>query len=309
MQVSESSPSIDSADLSRIPDDEALALVAQHLGDPSAWAASAMLSHRLSADFQSDWKSEVGQWLHTAKTYRFLEKTIKPLIGERDRKSTNGTKDLNDPRHLKLHQHLAAAMTCRYLIGVGWSFVGHETETGGAIDIDLAMKTPDGNLVEIQVKAPGSLKGEQQILDSLAKAVEQLPKPSRSTAVVVMFAQLEGHDSLPGDPRPLLHQLYGSTYQCPGEVLLPHQDFGAFLTGGWEHVAGVIAIDILRGVHVVRYPCTVLLNMGATHPANPEWFPRSRVLVLEDKTFRWIRGEPWVRCTIPTGTKVVEALP
>jgi len=77
------------------------------------------------------------------------------------------------------------------------------------------------------------------------------------------------------------------------------------MLGNWNQIAGVAVLDLLRGTDIVRYPCTVLLNPNADRKAEPDWFPRSRVLTLAGDTFQWIRGEPWDQCTIPTGTKVV----
>jgi hypothetical protein len=76
-----------------------------HLGVPTEWSASAMLEYRLAADFQADWKAEVGHWLHAAKQFGFLEPMLRPLLGERDRRSRSENRDIDDPRHLKLHQH------------------------------------------------------------------------------------------------------------------------------------------------------------------------------------------------------------
>jgi hypothetical protein len=299
-------PSADGHELWRTSNEAALALVDTHLGLPAAWSASAMLEYRLDADFQADWKAEVGHWIFAAESNGFLENMLKPLLGERDKTSRNAERSVNDPRHLKLHQQLAAAMMCHYLTGTGWAFDGWETETGGAIDIDLAMKA-SGALVELQAKASGTATGDDQYLIGLEKGVQQLPAPSRSVAMVGLFAQREPHRSLPGDPSSLIRRLYGSSCQYPGEVLMPRT--GPFLVGGWDHLAGVFAIDLLRGIDTVRYSVTVFLNPRAHHPANPDWFPKARVLVVEGDRLRWIRGAPWGRCTVPDGTRLVDQLP
>lgn len=298
------SPSAEGYELWRVSHEAALELVDTHLGLPTTWSASAMLQYRLDADFQANWKAEVGHWLYAAKRNGFLEEMLKPLFGEREKTSTNLERSVNDPRHLKLHQQLATAMMCHYLTGTGWGFSGWETEQGGALDIDLAMNAPGGALVELQAKASGTTTGEDQYLIGLEKAVHQLPTPSRSVALVGLFAQREPHRSLPGDPSPLIRRLYGSSCQYPDEVLIPKT--GPFPTGGWEHVAGVFAIDLLRGIDTVRYALTVFLNPRATHPANPDWFPRARILVVEDDRLRWLGGEPWERCPVPDRTRVVD---
>lgn len=169
------------------------------------------------------------------------------------------------------------------------------------------MRAPGGALVELQVKASGTAKGEDQYLVGLEKGVGQLPTPSRAVAMIGLFAQRDPHRSLTGDPSSLVRRLYGSSCEYPGEVLMLRT--GPFLVGGWDHVAGIFAIDLLRGVDSVRYPFTVFLNPRAHYPANPDWFPRARVLVVEHDTFRWIRGEPWARCTVPSGTRLVDKLP
>ena len=106
----ESTPSADGHELWRISNEEALALVDTELGASADWARSAILEYRLATEFQSDWKSEIGHWLHAAKRNGFLEKMLRPLLGEREKTSTNVERSLNDARHLKLHQQLAAAM-------------------------------------------------------------------------------------------------------------------------------------------------------------------------------------------------------
>lgn len=110
----DSTPSVDGRELWRISNDEALALVDKQLGVSGDWARSAILEYRLAAEFQTDWKTEMGHWLHAAKCNGFLEKVLKPLLGEREKTSTNHERDANDPRHLKLHQQLAASMICHY---------------------------------------------------------------------------------------------------------------------------------------------------------------------------------------------------
>lgn len=212
------------------------------------------------------------------------------------------------------------AMMCHYFTGIGWSFAGWETEPPGPIDIDLALTAPDGTLVEFQAKAPGkapTLDGrhpngstEEQLLTTIANAVDQLPpSPARSSAIVAVYAQRDNFESLAGNPRPLLRHLYGPTTPKEGAPVIHRSSFGQFLSGRWNHVAGIVLMDILRGETVVRYPCTVLLNPNADKPANSDWFPRSRVLVLQANAFRWIRGAPWVPLHgMPNGTTVEQCI-
>src|SRR6188768_960768 len=110
----ESTPSAEGHELRRTSNEEALALVDTHLGVSGNWARSAILEYRLAADFQADWKTEIGHWLFAAKRHGFLDKLLKPLFGEREKTSTTVERDANDPRHLKLHQQLAVPMMCHY---------------------------------------------------------------------------------------------------------------------------------------------------------------------------------------------------
>lgn len=329
--ASEPSPSVQAHELWRIPREAALALVERHLGSAEDWAKSALMEYRLAADFQEDWKVEVGHWLHAADSNGSLPTFLNPLLGERDRQASNPLRDANDKRHLKLHQHLAAPMVCHYFTGLGWTCVGFDTETGGVIDIDVALRAPGGTLVEFQVKAPDQpgrvVNGryedgdyDNRVVRQLDHAVTQLPKPARSVAMVALFAQRSF--SLAGDPGCVKRRVFGTTVQTERGVFIQRRDFGQFLSGDWNQVAGVVILDLSRTadfdlskeevqvISMTTYPCTVLLNPNAERPANPDWFPRSRVAVLEDDTFQWVRGEPWDRAHgLPRGTRVVDALP
>lgn len=326
------SPSVHAHELWQIPNPEALALVDSLLGPPEDWSASALLAYRLSAGFQADWKAEVGHWLHAAVSHAFAGKLLRPVFGERDRKRRNEIKDLHDQRHLKLHQHLAVAMVCHYFTGIGWSFGGFDTETGGTIDIDLELRAPDDTRVEWQVKAPDlpmQLKDGRyvdgddgdRVVEALEHAARQLPQPARSVSMLGVFAQRT--ISLTSEPSCVVSHVFGSTVQIADDpnVYLPRERFGRFMQETWNHVAGIVLLDINRdsdlrwndhGVEIINnltYPCTVLLNPHADRPANPDWFPRARVVVLEGNTFRWIRGEPSLPHGLPTGTRIVDELP
>ncbi|MGA3124009.1 MAG: hypothetical protein ABSF69_24895 [Polyangiaceae bacterium] len=63
------SPSIEVGDLHEISDEEACVLVDRRLGAPSTWPEG-LIPWRLGRDSQSDWKAEVGHWLHTAEKQR-----------------------------------------------------------------------------------------------------------------------------------------------------------------------------------------------------------------------------------------------
>lgn len=313
------SPSVDVRDLHSITPAEAMALVDQHLGSPASWP-SALLAYRLQSEWQADWKVEVGNWLHTAKSHGFLDAILRQIEGERGRRGEPTVIKGNDKHHLKLHQYLAPALACHYFTRTGWSFVGFETETGGKIDVDLALDAPDGSLVEFQVKAPdqpGEVNGgrihdgeyDERIVAALDKAAAQLPLPARSVGMVFIHAQ-RGM-LLVGDCGCLVHHLIGTTSGAYGVdgVFLQREDRGKFFSNDWEHVAGVVAVDLVRGLDRASYACTVLLNPQATHPAHADWFPRGRVAVLDGDRFQWIRGEPGDLHTLPSGTQVVDRIP
>lgn len=150
-------------------------------------------------------------------------------------------------------------------------------------------------------------------------AVDQLPKPARSVAMVALFGQ---HTfALTRNPAPLVSHLFGTICEQASGRYLPCDRFGKFMAGSWNHVAGVVLFDLARSsdirwttggvqtIDTLTYPCTVLLNPKAERPANPDWFPRARVVVLEGDTFRWVRGEPRGIHRLRTGTRVVDQLP
>jgi hypothetical protein len=316
MSKTHPSPNVRAGTLWKIPAEMALELVENHLGSPEAWAASALVQYRLQDDFQADWKLEVGHWLHAAKQHEALERVVAPILGERDRRNRKypATRHLQDPRHLKLHQHLAAAMTCHYLTGTGWSCRGFDTEIGGSVDIDLEMSAGDGTLVKFQVKAPdqpgkldqGCYKNgdkDHRVIESLGHAVGQLHRPSHAVQMVALFAQRA--TSLALHPSCLIKQVYGRTVAHVGEVVLQERDFGVFLKGDWDHVAGLVVLDLLRTYKATTYTCTVMLNPRAAHPANPDWFPEGHVAILEGDSFRWLRGAPSLCFELPTGTRLV----
>lgn len=313
--MEEPSPSVDVRDLHRVTEEEALALVDRHLGQSGSWP-SALVNYRFKSDWQADWKEEVGHWLHAADSNGFLASMLRPIQGEKRRSGEANEIKENDKHHLKLHQYLAPALACHYFTGTGWTFAGYETETGGQIDIDLALNAPDGTLVEFQVKAPdqpGEVSGgrihdgeyDERIIAAIEKASAQLPRPARSVAMI--FLHVQRGMLMVGDCSCLVHDLIGSTTQTDAGHFLRRDDCGKFFSADWEHVAGVVALDLVRSTDTT-YACTVLLNPNATHPASPDWFPRGRVAVLDGGTFQWVRGEP-DHHDLPPGTRLVEHIP
>lgn len=312
--TSELSPSANVADLNRISDAEALSLVDETLG--RAWPSSDLLEYRFKEQFQEDWKGQIGQVLGTARRFKFLEKMVRPLLGERARRRRSEGIDPNDRTHLKLHHYFAAGIFCHYFTGTGWNFGAWEPETGGTIDIDLALTTPSGTLVEWQIKAPdqpGRLVDgryrdgnyDERIVTAIENAASQLRCSPKVPALIGLFPLRSL--SLSWNASCLTTHLFGSTISVPGgATYLQHHQFGRFLYG-WRHVAGVVAIDFLRGESIAKYACTVLLNPHAIYPLAPDCFPRARVVTLDQDTFRWRRGAPQLTF-LPSGTRVVERL-
>ncbi|MCY1076354.1 hypothetical protein [Archangium lansingense] len=319
MTTNDSSPSALVQELHRIPEADALALVDQHFGPPEGWP-SELIAYRLGSSFQTDWKIELGQWLKAADQHGFLEKVMKDVRDQAKRPVKHQTSgiDPNDRRHLKLHHHLAVARIVHYLTATGWSFKSIESETGGPIDIDCSLIAPGNQLVEFQVKAPdrpGRRDGyhhvdgdnDKDVIKAVDKARKQLRNPATGPALVGICANRSR--SLAWEPDCLITHLVGSTIETRRGVFLEKARTGEFFTDKWKHVSGLLLIDLLRGEVEAKYTCTVLANPLATFPISPEWFPKGRVCVLDDKTFRWIRGQPGIRHGLSNGVQLVEQLP
>ncbi|MCK6536213.1 MAG: hypothetical protein L6Q84_24875 [Polyangiaceae bacterium] len=308
------SPSVTAEDLHVVSREEALAFVDALFGSPEEWR-SPLIRYRLSSDFQSDWKEEVGNWLKTAERLSFLDPLLDRLIKRTKRGTRSVGVDPNDRRHSELISELAPAMIAYYLSGTGWQFKAWEPITGGDVDVDLELEAPDGRQVHVQVKAPDqpglvvnhrSVDGEndERVLAAVLKAAEQLPRPGTAVNLIAVCANRTW--PLSGEPGFLVTELVGSTVQRGSVVSLPRSRVGRFYSTDWAHIAGVVVLDYLRGVDVFKYPCTVLLNPQAARPASPDWFPRGRVCQFDGEAFRWIRGEPGDEHTLPDGTKLDE---
>ena len=311
------SPSLHAHELHAVSNDEARAFVDGVFGRSEEWR-SLLIKYRLTSDFQADWKAEVGHWLKTAERLGFIESVLDRVLKRAKSpppSATSSNKEANDPHHLVLAQELAPAMAAHYLTGTGWSFQAWEPITGGAVDVDVSLRAPDGTSALLQVKAPdrpGEVVGHQRVdgeydehvLGALTKAARQLPTSGDSANLIVVSANRTW--PLSGQPQCVVSDLIGSTLQVGSVVTLPRSRRGKFCTPEWKHVSGVVLLDYLRGVDEFKYPCTVLLNPAADAKASPDWFPRARVSVLEDTTFRWVRGEPGDAHTLPDGTVLVE---
>jgi hypothetical protein len=220
---------------------------------------------------------------------------------KRRSKKHTGEIDPNDPKHLKLHEHLAAARIVHYRTATGWGFVGYETETGGAVDIDCVLSAPGGVSVEFQVKAPdrpGRIQNhrvvdghqDDRVVVALDHATQQLRAPPTGPALIGFCANRDW--SLAYRPGLLVRSLFGTTTQVQRRVSLDAALSGRFFRAEWSHVSGVLVLDLIRGEIDALYTCTVLTNPNASFPVEPSWFPFARVCLLDGDTFRWVRGAP-----------------
>lgn len=151
------------------------------------------------------------------------------VVSQARRPSRRAGTDANDTRHLKLHQHLAAARVVHYLTATGWGFAGYETETGGAVDIDVVLTSPDGDEVEFQVKAPDQpgrvvrgrrLDGEYdaRVMRALDNAAEQLRIPAHQPALIALCANRAW--PLTDEPECIVGHIIGHTTQYGSVVTL-----------------------------------------------------------------------------------------
>ena len=287
----------------------------------------------------SDWIAEVGHWLKTAEQLGFLEQLRSRLPKASTRATGSSQVDPNDQRHNHLLQELAPAMVTHYLVGTGWSFDKWEALTGGPEDVDVALYSPAGTRAFLQVKAPdqpghikdnrivrtpaegderdaaGNLRDEVKsggeadwkVCKAVAKAAKVLPKSGNEVKLIAVCPNRRSL-SMPSAHGSLISDLIGKTEGEKGKIVtLPKSRLGKFWTTDWRHVSGVVVLDLLLPMHGgAHYGCIVLMNPVATVPALADWFPHAHVCVLEDSTFRWIRGEPsgpprW----LPNGTVLI----
>ncbi len=325
------SPSLDTARIHELSAPDAHALVDELLGAPEEWP-SPLLQFRLSHPSQHDWTEEVGHCLHTAAKHGYRTEVVELILKQAKRRSRSLEIDPNDKRHEKLMETIAAVMVDHYLCGSGWTFAAWEPgPKGGDVDVDLALRAPDGTAANLQVKAPerqGHVvnhrehdgENEAGLLKATQTAMRQLPRNSAAANFVVLCSKRAW--PLAVDVQPLVSFLIGATVQLalPSAVTLPVANRGAFFTDEWRHVSAVIVLDYFRGADldfdaesaasaVVRrlpeYVCTVLFNPKADVPSSADWFPHARVCRLDQSaSFRWIRGEPGDAHTLPDGTAV-----
>ncbi len=316
------SPAIPSSSFHAIDRATAMSLVDEHLGDADEWP-SPLMNFRLSAVSQADWKEEIGQCLHIAEQHGYLsgkKGLVHRLTKQGKRRSRSLLVDPNDKRHEQFSQELAPAVVDYYLSGTGWSFHSWEPEVDDG-DVDLIMVSPDGDQVNIQVKAPERLgivsngrvhdgENPDALRKALDKSCDQLaPSPGKHNVIALCSKR---RFSLANDIRHVLSYLVGRTVQTgPGQIELRKQDRGVFFDEAWAHVSAVVAIDYVRAadlnfVRYYSYACTAVMNPRARNPASPTWFPGARVCVVRHGTIDWVRGEPGDGHGMPVGTVVLE---
>jgi hypothetical protein len=134
---------------------------------------SLIIRYRFTSDFQSHWKAEIGHWVNTACTHAFEQRLI-----ERTRARANDASrrvsdkvTTEDLLYRVLLEELQPAMVAHYLLKTGWGFRAWDTADGAGGDVDLAVTSPAGEPVDIQIKVPGT----QNPLAALEKAARQLP--------------------------------------------------------------------------------------------------------------------------------------
>jgi len=286
---------IDAASLHVVDDEAARRIFSESLGREGDWSSD-LMKYRMTSFFQDDWVVEVGNWLARARALGFEDDVLRPIAGMR---GGVGLRDAADPVHRNVTQRLFHAMVAHYLAGIGWRFIASEPRDGllradGTLaDVDLQFAAPDGTVVDLQVKASGTLGLHDNVVDpriitSVTHAAEQLPNPAPGPSMIVVGGQRGWWLSADID---VLEHLIGSTSLYPdGTLLLPTDELGPL--SRWDHVSAILALDYRRSLSDFDYACTVLLNPWAYQRSDPSWFPHSRVLEFVDGEFRWHRGPP-----------------
>ena len=297
----ESKVSIDARAFRRYRNEDALAFASHVLGDPEVWSPS-LVEYRLTSDFQSYWKQEVGCWLLAAQEYGFLDQLHKRLGRARGEAAHPEVTGPNDSAHRILAQELAGAMVVYYFTSLGWKFVSWEPPTVGG-DVDVRLLSPTGVAADVQVKAPDKpghvvngqrVDGENDttVLRAVDKGMRQLssaPGPIRMVVISPQRTFVINADVLAvhllGKPRSLNEFLWG----------IVRDGSGAYEGAAGALVSAVVDLSLLPGgMEETLYRCTVICNPWVP-PAGllaPEAFPHARVLSLDGGKFVWLPEEP-----------------
>ena len=302
------------ASMSRVTDQDACAFVDSIIGDSTEWS-SPLLVYRLTSDFQSDWKAEVGRWLLFAHQNNFLPK-VKHRLVERAKRSKgdllpNGKINPNDTGHLIFCQEVAPVQVAYYLADSGWRIQEWEPAVSTG-DVDIRMMTPSGELCDIQVKAsdnPGRIVGyriasgenDTHVLLGIEKAISQLKDSSGPKRLVVATPQRTWPMSR--DASEIAVHVIGSTVGSQGgKVTLESEARGIFANTG-KHISAVMVLDLIRSQDTF-YGGTVFLNSWAVENANltPSVFPEAAVCELVNNKFIW-HGHRGLCHVLPHGTQ------
>lgn len=287
------SPSIEVADLHEISDDEACALVDRLLGAPSTWPVG-LIPWRLGRESQSDWKAEVGHWLHTAEKHGFVQALVSRAraSGERIHKQLKGQRHANEKAHQAMTSELAPAMATHYFVGTGWQFGAWEPKTA-LRDVDVELVAPSGVRVALQVKAPDQpdQHDNERVRKALEKGRLQLEGAQQPSMLVVSAQRDFG---LAVDPDLSLLGLVGMSYQIGSAIVYPRDELGAFSRPEWRHVGAVVFLDHVRLAGHPQYACTALINPWADPRVRceREWYPRARVHWGDGERLNWQAGPP-----------------
>jgi len=307
---------ISASSIARVPLPQACAFVETVMGTATSWS-SPLVSYRLAADFQADWKCEIGRWLLFAKQAGFLSRIQGGISRARKMRSValpDGAPDPNDRAHEILHQELAPAEVAYYLTANGWSFVSvPPANNNTGFDVDLRMRTPRGFIADIQIKASDRMgriesgrryDGEidEYVTIGLEKAMAQIAPAPGPIRMVVTCPQRTWPMSR--EPNAVAAQMIGSTIGFEGGVTLKPNDRGLFARDLYKNVHAAIVLDFFRPVDDERYGCAVFLNpWAAPGPGpRPDEFPHAAVCELVSDTFIW-HGDPGFCYVVPEGTR------
>ncbi|MCB9625423.1 MAG: hypothetical protein H6723_19065 [Sandaracinus sp.] len=301
-----------SIDIARIDSEEAIRVCDAVLGETGEWAGSPLLHYRWAAEFQGDWKSEVGQWLTAARVFGFDEAMVERLIRRTRRPSRSKEVDPNDQRHLEFVQEIAPATLVHFLTGTGWTFEAWEPMVGGAVDVDVCLRSPSGVATSFQVKAPdqpGVVRGhrvvngefDERVIRAMENAARQLVG-APGARVIAISAQRRV--PLTFAPDPVTGFLFGDSCSDPSRSYVYMRRPGRFFDDDWNHVDGVLLLDLVR-TDVPVYFAHWYPNPRKSSLAGSDF--RATRCVLRDGVYRW---EPesaegkGARYGIPHGTRV-----
>jgi hypothetical protein len=311
-------PSVLATSISLVDDEAARAFVDQTIGPAQDWH-SPLLAYRLQQPDQNDWKAEVGNVLLFAQQHGFLGPLVDLLKNQANKAGFSADPDppaMTDRGHLKFHHVVAEAIFAYYLSRTGWSLeTWQPSDLPG--DVDVLMRSPSAESVALQIKASGRVGSAlldnrkpgwtpmSEVVEGIANAQKQL-LVSQPTLIGV-FPQTAEDPVF--HPREVLAALYGRTIQEEdGAVYLPRENRGCFFDETWNNVGAVCLLSFVRALdrNQQTYASTVLINPNArsSQRCSPQWFPYSRVLVLEHERFQWLNGEPAER-RLPSGTILV----